>query len=155
MRVSPSTARELTNDAASTQRSRTFSVRPSLASAALISRCFSALKMMKADLNRFGASGAFFIRVTPPAFLPLRPFVGGAGPSAAALAEGNAPPPAATAAAAATACCCAAIDAGFTITIGNGIAGVVMLTPYPYTWENNNRSSSKARTAKEMIRVRD
>jgi hypothetical protein len=39
----------------------------------LISRCFSALKMMKADLNRLGASGAFFMRVTPPAFLALRP----------------------------------------------------------------------------------
>jgi hypothetical protein len=93
----------------------------------LISRCFSALKMMKADLNRLGASGAFFIRVTPPAFLPLRPVVGAAAATAPS-AGGKAPPVAATAAAAATAaCCCAAI------TDGNWKAGTPMLTPYPYT----------------------
>jgi hypothetical protein len=38
---------------------RTFSTRPCVASFALISLCLMALKMIKADLNRLGASGAF------------------------------------------------------------------------------------------------
>ena len=37
----------------------TFSTRPCSASFSLISLCFSALKMIKADLKRLGASGAF------------------------------------------------------------------------------------------------
>ena len=38
---------------------RTFSVRPCLMRSSLISLCFSAEKIINADLNRLGASGAF------------------------------------------------------------------------------------------------
>lgn len=37
----------------------TFSVRPCLAKSSFISLCFSAEKIINADLNLFGASGAF------------------------------------------------------------------------------------------------
>ena len=57
--------RAISNTAQCTASQRlTFSIFPSTALLALISLCFSALNMMNADLNRFGASGAFLYFVT-------------------------------------------------------------------------------------------
>jgi hypothetical protein len=80
----------------------------------LISLCFSALKMMKADLNRLGASGAFLNRTAAPS-APFC-FLGLYGPWEIAAV-------AAAAAAAATACCWAAIAAGKFMTIGKDMLG--------------------------------
>jgi hypothetical protein len=83
----------------------------------LISRCFSALKMMNADLNRLGASGAFFIFPDPPSpFFPLPPPVAGGG---------------APAATAATTCCWATSEGGICSIMGKGMVPGAPGTPYP------------------------